>query len=257
MPRDRGAADRGRKIEERNMIKGTDCLCFLGDSITEGVGTAKRYIDYIAEETGAEVHGYGVNGAQSVDLFAQIGRMQKETDGCFDILFVCIGTNDYNAGVPFGEFFTEAAETVVCGYDGNGNAVKTALRKKRSFVFDEHTFKGRLNNLFAFLKNEYPDKRIVLLTPLHRAYAFFGGDNVQPNELYANAIGEYFDSYVNAVRQAADIWAVELIDLYRESGLFPLNDKHAEMYFNKSSEDSLHPNAAGHDKIARAILRRI
>ena len=164
------------------MIKGTDCLCFLGDSITEGVGTAKRYIDYIAEETGAEVHGYGVNGAQSVDLFAQIGRMQKETDGCFDILFVCIGTNDYNAGVPLGEFFTEAAETVVCGY---------------------------------------------------------------------------FDSYVNAVRQAADIWAVELIDLYRESGLFPLNDKHAEMYFNKSSEDSLHPNAAGHDKIARAILRRI
>ena len=133
------------------MIKGTDCLCFLGDSITEGVGTAKRYIDYIAEETGAEVHGYGVNGAQSVDLFAQIGRMQKETDGCFDILFVCIGTNDYNAGVPLGEFFTEAAETVVCGYDGNGNAVKTALRKKRSFVFDEHTFKGRLNNLFAFL----------------------------------------------------------------------------------------------------------
>ena len=135
--------------------------------------------------------------------------------------------------------------------------MKTALRKKRSFVFDEHTFKGRLNNLFAFLKNEYPDKRIVLLTPLHRAYAFFGGDNVQPNELYANAIGEYFDSYVNAVRQAADIWAVELIDLYRESGLFPLNDKHAEMYFNKSSEDSLHPNAAGHKKIARAILRRI
>lgn len=106
------------------MIKGTDCLCFLGDSITEGVGTAKRYIDYIAEETGAEVHGYGVNGAQSVDLFAQIGRMQKETDGCFDILFVCIGTNDYNAGVPLGEFFTEAAETVVCGYDGNGNAVR-------------------------------------------------------------------------------------------------------------------------------------
>ena len=34
------------------MIRRTDRLCFLGDSITEGVATDKRYIEYIAEETG-------------------------------------------------------------------------------------------------------------------------------------------------------------------------------------------------------------
>ena len=30
------------------MIKSTYKLCFIGDSITEGVGTNKRYFDYIA-----------------------------------------------------------------------------------------------------------------------------------------------------------------------------------------------------------------
>ena len=232
-------------------------MCFIGDSITEGVGTNKRYFDYIAEETGASVRGFGVNGAQSIGLFAQIDRLSKETCGDFDILFILIGTNDYNAGVPLGKFFTEHTENIVTEYDENNKPIHYALRKKREFSFDERTFKGRLNKVLSLLKNEFYEKRIVLLTPLHRAYAYFGGANVQPNELYANSIGEYFEAYVEAVRRAADIWAVELIDLYRESGLFPLDEKHAEKYFNRAVNDNLHPNAAGHKRISQTILRNL
>lgn len=238
------------------MIKNGEKLCFLGDSITEGVGTAKRYFDYIAEETGAVTYGFGVNGAQSVDLFSQIEKMRKATGDDFDILFILIGTNDFNGGVPLGEFFTEHEETVVTEYDENDNPIRYAARKKREFSFDD-TFAGRLNKVLCYVKNEFPEKRVVLLTPLHRAYAYFGGANVQPNELYANRIGEYFEDYVAAVRRAADIWSAELVDLYRESGLFPLSENHAEKYFNKSANDNLHPNAAGHYKIAQAVLRKI
>lgn len=239
------------------MIKSTDKLCFLGDSITEGVATDKRYIDYIAEETGAKVYGFGVNGAQTIDLSAQIERMESTIGNDFDVLFILIGTNDYMAGVPLGEFFIEHTEKVVTEYDAKNKPINYAERKKREFSYDERTFKGRLNKLFGYIKDAYFDKRVILLTPLHRSYAYFGGANVQPNELYANSTGIFFDEYVDALRKAADVWALESIDLYRESGLFPLNEKHAEKYFNLAANDSLHPNAAGHYRIAQAILRNV
>ena len=106
------------------MIRRTDRLCFLGDSITEGVATDKRYIEYIAEETGAQTYGFGVNGATSCGLFSQLEKMRKEVGNDFDVLFVCIGTNDFNEGVPLGEFFTEHAENIVCEYDAKNQPAR-------------------------------------------------------------------------------------------------------------------------------------
>ena len=239
------------------MIKNTDRICFLGDSITDGVGTTKRYIEYIAERTGAKTYGFGVNGAQSTDLFSQLERLDKCVGENFDILFLLIGTNDFNSGVSLGEFFTEHIEEVPVNSNEKGEFTYYVSRKKREFVFDENTFKGRLNKFFAFVKDKYYDKRIIIATPLHRAYAYFGGDNIQQNELYANRTGEYLESYVEAVRKAADVWSVELIDLYLESGLFPLNETSAAKYFNNVKTDRLHPNANGHERIAEVVLRRI
>lgn len=239
------------------MIKSTDRICFLGDSITDGIGTTKRYIEFIAERTGAKTYGFGVNGATSSDLFAQLERLEKTVGENFDILFVLIGTNDFNSGVPLGEFFTERVESVPVDSNEKGEFTYYVARKKREFVFDENTFKGRLNKFFAFVKQKYYDKRVIIATPLHRAYAYFGGDNIQQNELYANRTGEYLESYVGAVRKAADIWSAELVDLYRESGLFPLFDGGAAKYFSNENTDRLHPNANGHERIADTVLRKI
>lgn len=239
------------------MITKKDRICFLGDSITFGVGSTKRYIDYIAEKTGAEVHGFGIDGASTVNLFNELENMEREMGNNFDILCVLIGTNDFNGCVPLGEFFTEKTETVVSSTDENGEPNGYLTKKKRDFIFTDDTFCGRLNKFFSFVKEKYADKRIVMITPLHRAYAYFGLDNVQPNELYANAIGEYLEKYVEAERRAADIWSIELIDTYRESGLFPLSDAHAKLYFHDDKTDRLHPAANGHKRLAETILRRI
>ena len=238
------------------MITKNDKICFLGDSITEGVGTSKCYWQYISEQTGAEVHSFGVNGAETLGVFGQIERLDREVGDDFNILCILIGTNDYNSGVEIGEFYTEHKENVPINSDPSGNFTEYATVRKRDFIFDTATFKGRLNLLFSKLREKYTDKRIIMLTPLHRAYAYFGGNNIQPNELYANKSGVFFDSYIKAEREAADIWSIELIDLYRDSGLFPLYDNYAENYFNNKDFDRLHPNADGHKRIAAAFLNK-
>lgn len=44
-------------------------------------------------------------------------------------------------------------------------------RKKRTPVMDGNTYKGRINIGMKRLKQLFPDKQIVLLTPLHRSLA--------------------------------------------------------------------------------------
>lgn len=232
--------------------------CFLGDSITEGVGVqiGERYCDFIGETLNVYAISYGVNGAQSVNLPEQIQRMYNQNGSAVDVIFVFIGTNDFNASIPLGSFFEEYTIDFPTLYDENGNTLATSQRKKRRFCYDATTFCGRLNVAFAELRNLYPTTPVVLLTPLHRAYACFSTTNIQADELTANGIDLYLDSYVDVIRKCADIWSFQLIDLYRESGLFPLNDVNAQTFFCSDKTDRLHPNAQGHKRIAQTIIAR-
>lgn len=240
------------KTERKNLR-----ICFLGDSMTYGVGTTKKYQDIIAELTGAEVFGFGIDGAKTIHLFTELENMEKTVGTDFDVLSILIGTNDFCGSVPIGEFFTEHEENIVVSTDENGEPNGYAIRKKREFIFTDDTFCGRLNKIFAYVKERYADKRIILVTPPHRAYAYFGLDNVQPSELYANSAGEYFEKYVETERKAADIWSVELVDVYRDSGLFPLADANAKLYFHDDKTDRLHPGAKGDELIAKTIIRKL
>lgn len=63
--------------------------------------------------------------------------------------------------------------------------------------------------------------------------------------------------HFNVIRNCADIWSAQLIDLYRESGLFPLNDVNAQTFFCNDKTDSLQSNAQVHNRIAQTILARL
>ena len=89
-----------------------------------------------------------------------------------------------------------------------------------------------INRVMSYLKHNYPTKQIIIMTPIHRAYAKFSAKNVQPDENYANAWGLYIDSYIDVLRQAASVWAVPLIDLYSESGLYPLEENHGQYFLS-------------------------
>lgn len=106
------------------------------------------------------------------------------------------------------------------------------------------------------LKQMYPNKQIIVMTPVHRAYFCSGEKNIQPDEMYENARGVFFDEYVKAVKEAGNVWAVPVIDLNALSGLFPLYDAGAQL-FNKPDTDRLHPNDPGHERMARTILYQL
>ena len=161
---------------------------------------------------------------------------------------IFMGTNDYNSGTPIGEWFTETTEVV----NANGKMVE---RKRRDYVFDNSTFRGRLNIALDSLKKMYPTKQIVMLTPIHRGFAQFSEKNVQPSEEYCNGCGEYIDAYVNSIKEASSIWSVPVIDLYSLSGLLPALSEQS-MYV-PGGNDNLHPNAEGHRRMALCIYYQL
>ena len=180
---------------------------------------------------------------------------------------IFVGTNDYNANVPLGVWFTEDVVNVeVSGPKGAKSAVM-AERKKRTIAMDKSTLRGRINIALSQLKNEYPTKQIILLTPIHRGLALLSDRNAQPDELHANKVGEYIDAYVNVVKEAGNVWAVPVIDLNSICGLYPLAESNG-LYWRKPSMekskksgknrfDRLHPNSAGHLRMARALAYQL
>ncbi len=219
----------------------------LGDSMSDprlGV-TTKRFYNYLSDLIGIDPYPYATNGFQWKDLVANATRMKAEHPDDLDAIFIWVGTNDFNSSRPIGDFFTETVEEV----NVNGRMEK---RKKRTHILDESTLAGSINLLLSYLKTNFPTQQIVILTPIHRAFATFGSSNVQPSEEYANGAGLYLDDYIHAIRKSGDVWAVPVIDLYSLSGLFPLEQSH-DRYIADPDSDRLHPNDEGHYRLARTL----
>lgn len=223
-------------------------VAFLGDSITDKrhVGTKKNYWQYLEESLGIKPAVYGINGHTFQGILSQAEKLKKDTGGDVDAIIIFAGTNDYNAGVPLGQWYDVRDDEAPVA-DG-----KTQTRKRRFISEDSGTFRGRINVALSYIKDNFPDKQVILLTPIHRGFAQFGKRNVQPDESFPNRIGLYIDDYVNALKEAATVWAVPVIDLNSVSGLYPSKQSHARYFHNKDT-DMLHPNADGHYRMAKAI----
>lgn len=222
-------------------------VVFLGDSMTDKtcVGTTCVYWEYLTELLGIKPLVYGINGHSWNGILQQAQKLYNERKDSIDAIIIFAGTNDYNGSTPLGTFFTETmAET-----NHNG---RTVMRKHREPIFNDTTFCGRVNKAFSFLKQHYGNKQIIVMTPIHRAYAKFGAKNIQPDENFSNGKGLYIDAYVDILKQAAEIWSVPVIDLFGESGLYPLYPSN-DIYFHNVNTDRLHPNAVGDYRIAKTM----
>ena len=121
---------------------------------------------------------------------------------------------------------------------------------------DPNTYRGRINIALDSIKRMFPQKQIVLLTPIHRAFANFGDRNLQPSEAYQNKCGEWMDAYVESVKEAGNLWAYPVIDMNALSGLYPLQEENL-IYFANPVTDQLHPNNLGHERMAKTLYYQL
>ena len=230
-------------------------VAYFGDSITDprNSGSKKKYWGFLQEWLQIEPYVYGVSGRQWNDIPRQADKLKAEHGDDFDAILIFIGTNDYNAGVPIGEWFTERSEKVMAGIHEQKHMVD---RRHRYPVMSDSTYRGRINKALDYVKRMYPKKQIVLMTPIHRAEFYANDKNWQPREDYTNLCGEYIDAYVQSVKEAGNLWAVPVIDLNTLCGLYPLMNEMAQ-YFKNAENDRLHPNDDGHERMAKTIMMQL
>lgn len=226
-------------------------VAFFGDSVTDPNNKAarKHYWNWLEQWLGITPYVYAVSGREWNDIPNQTRQLSAQHGDDVDAIVVFVGTNDFNAGVPIGRWYDETAADVEAAL---GKPKATVRRLKRTPSMDSSTYRGRINTALDLLKRTYPSKLIVLLTPLHRGYATFGPDNIQPSEAYQNSCGEYVDAYVESVKQAGNVWAVPVIDLNAVSGLNPMVNEQL-IYFGDKTTDRLHPNDEGHRRLAQTL----
>lgn len=206
-------------------------IAFLGDSITEGVGTSAVehvYWNQLAARTGAQCFGYGISGTRIApqrfptterpwedEYFAsRVDTMIPDAD----VVVVFGATNDF----------------------GHGDA---AFGKMSDRTND--TFYGAYHLLMLKLIDRYPNAKIVVMTPMHR----LSEDEAYYNELGIRRPGP-LSMYVDAVKEVAGFYGAAVVDLFRCCPIQPRVELMKQMYM----PDGLHPNDAGNGLIADCLL---
>lgn len=203
----------------------------VGDSITAGSGTTQTYWSMLKDILGlSKMTGMGVGGScvsaksdYGTGNSPLINRWNNIPEA--DLITIFMGTNDWGHETPLG---TIEDTTDV-------------------------SFYGALNVIIPGLMTKYPNARIIWITPMHR-YGF-GTSKILGTRFtfdhLPNGRDCTLEDYVNAIKDVCSRWSIPVIDLYSMSGLHPYIAPHKSTYM----PDGLHPNKAGHEKMAYLISK--
>ena len=197
---------------------------FLGDSITEGVGTScgeARYTELVKKMLGlGEIRNYGISGTRIANQHKQEMEIDSlsfcqrydQMDNDADVVVVFGGTNDYGHGdAAFGEFSDRTPDT----------------------------FYGACHFLMKSLIEKYPDKQILFMTPMHRSNGYDKKTDREQN----------LRDYVHVIKEVAEYYSIPVLDLFATLGVCPDVPVQKEMF----CPDGLHPNDAGNKLIAKKL----
>ncbi len=208
-------------------------ISFLGDSITEGIGTSgveHRFSSLIGQwGECAEVKNHGIGGTrfarqtvptQELWDLDFCGRIE-ELDADSDIVVVFGGVNDFSHGdAPIGSFTDRSV----------------------------YTFYGACHHIMSRMHERFPGKPKLIITPLHCEFedSRTGNGSKPEGSLPLKA-------YVDIIREMAEYYSIPVLDLYAESGIHPKIGVLREMF----CPDGIHPNDAGQMILAQKIYAKL
>ena len=200
-------------------------VVFLGDSITEGKCIANPddiYHAVFARMTESTAVAYGIGGTRIAKQ-----KVPSTDNPRHDLDFIGrVDAMDADADV-----------VVVFGGTndfGHGTAPMGSIDSR-----DPYTFYGAMHTLCMLLIEKYPDAQLCFMTPLHRE-----GDTVPKK-------GKpwILEAYITAIKDVTRYYAIPTLDLHAVSGIQPNYPTIHARY----TADGLHPNEAGHVKIAEKL----
>ena len=230
-------------------------VAYFGDSITDPRNKASKnkYWSLLEKWLGITPYVYAVSGRQWNDIPRQADQLMAQHGDTVDAILIFMGTNDYNNGVPLGKWYDEKEEEVMYGH---GKPKQMTMRKRQYLCMDNDTYRGRINIAMDKVKRMYPTKQVIVMTPIHRQNFHANDKNWQCSEDYTNQCGEYLQAYIDATKEIANVWAVPVIDMNALCGLYPMLDEYAQ-FFNNAETDRLHPNDAGHERMAKVLMYQL
>ena len=203
---------------------------FVGDSITYGVNTSQGHIYYqlLNDMIGfSEVYADGVAGScysKTSDYGTTITPISQRfqnipTDR--DLVVIFAGTNDFGHDTPLGTI----EDTT------------------------DISFYGAISVVINGILTANPSARLVLFSPIHR----YGWSGNNPNDDEPNGQGLTLKDYVDAIKNMAEKYSIPVLDLFSIYGLNPRIPNIKTNYIT----DGLHPNAAGHELLAKRIAPQL
>ena len=93
-------------------------VAYFGDSITDprNKAASNKYWKLLQEWLGITPYVYAVSGRQWTDIERQANLCKEQHGDSIDAILILMGTNDYNNGVPLGQWYVEKEEEVMYGH---------------------------------------------------------------------------------------------------------------------------------------------
>lgn len=236
-----------------NFYNGKTIAC-IGDSITQGVGasnTAHRYASVLAGLLGATEINLGVSGTVLCTGGHRTCNIDNLTSGKIsgaDVVTIMMGVNDWDQAVKNGMFGGSQVYPANSTYYALGTLGSD----------DTTTIYGALKMWCERVKEiretpGFEKTKFFFVTPIITSWNNSVTSAQDFNQDKTNVHGFKFRDICKAIIETCAMYYIPVLDMNKFSGIYynGEDDKTTNLYFG----DGIHPNDAGHQKIAEGLYK--
>lgn len=227
-------------------------LCVIGDSVTAGVGVTKGTNDYgtlVANALGMTANNQGASGTvlcTGGHRGSNIGKLTVANCSAA-IVTILMGVNDWDQAVKNGYF----GGSLQYGSD------KTYYTLGELGSSDTTTIYGAVKmwceKIISLKANDaVKNTKFFFMTPLITSWNNSVGTSKSWDQSKTNIHGFTFRELCNAIIETCAVYKIPCLDMNKYSGIYWKSDDDTNT--KTVGGDGIHPNAAGHELIANALI---